>query len=74
MPFWEKMFKAWGIYNADYHKKYRKYLHSKRYKTYIKLVKNDIQKNIIAMNKDQIEDCMKKFFRKKDFVCPDLPE
>ena len=68
------MFKAWGIYNADYHKKYRKYLYSKRYKTYINLVTEDIQESIMSMNRAQIEDCMKNIFRKKEFVCPDLPE
>jgi len=46
MPKWEKLFKAWGIWKADYHKKYRKYLHSERYETYINLVTEDIQENI----------------------------
>jgi len=73
MPYWEKMFKAWGIYNVDFHKKYRKYLHGKRYKTYINLVFGDIKNSIGSMNRSQIDECMKKFFRKKEFVCPDIP-
>ena len=43
---WEKQFKVWGIYNQDYHEKYRQYIHNKRYKTYIDLVLNDIKNNI----------------------------
>jgi len=43
---WTKAFKAWGIYDEDYHEKYRDYIHSKRYKTYIDLVANDIQEKI----------------------------
>jgi len=46
IPIWEKQFKAWGIYNQDYHKKYRQYIHDKRYKTYIDLVIGDIKDSI----------------------------
>jgi hypothetical protein len=74
MPYWEKLFKAWGIYNANYHKKYRKYLHSKRYETYINLVANDIQDSIRNCNKKQIRELMNKKFPEKEFVCPDLPK
>jgi len=74
MPKWEKLFKAWGIYKADYHNKYRQYIHSKRYKTYIKLVTNDIQERVRSINKAQAEELLKDFFRKKEFVCPDLPK
>jgi len=74
MPYWEKLFKAWGIYNADYHKKYRKHLYEKRYKTYINLVFGDIKNSIASMNRSQINECLKEFFWKKEFVCPDIPE
>jgi len=74
MPYWEKLFKAWGIYNADYHEKYREYLHSKRYETYINLVANDIQESIRNCNKKQIRELMDKKFPEKEFVCPDLPK
>ena len=43
---WTKVFKSLGIYDEDYHTKYRDYIHSKRYKTYIDLVANDIQDKI----------------------------
>lgn len=49
------MFKALGIYNEDYHEKYREYVHSERYKTYIDLVTNDIQEKFRNMNKKQIK-------------------
>ena len=74
MPYWEKLFKAWGIYNIDYHKKYREYLYSKRYLTYINLVANDIQDKIRDCNGKQIRELMDKKFPKPDFVCPDIPE
>jgi len=74
IPYWEKLFKVLGIYNIDFHEKYRKYIHSERYKIYINLVTKDIQENIMAMNKAQIDECLKKFFWKKEFVCPDLPK
>jgi len=74
MPYWEKLFKAWGIYKVDFHKKYREHLHGKRYKTYINLVIGDIKKSIGSMNRAQIDECLKEFFRKKEFVCPDLPK
>ena len=72
MPYWEKLFKTWGIYNKDYHEKYREYIHGKRYKTYIDLVTEDIQGSIRSINKAQINECLKEFFWKKEFVCPDL--
>uniref|UniRef100_A0A6M3L4A6 Uncharacterized protein n=1 Tax=viral metagenome TaxID=1070528 RepID=A0A6M3L4A6_9ZZZZ len=40
---WSKAFKAWGIWDEDYHEKYRQYIHDKRYKTYIDLVIGDIK-------------------------------
>ena len=43
IPKWKKVFKAWGIYDEDYHKKYRQYIHNKRYETYIDLVIGDIK-------------------------------
>jgi len=36
----------WGIYDKDYHEKYRDYIHNKRYKKYINLVLNDIKDSI----------------------------
>jgi hypothetical protein len=74
IPFWTKIFKSLGIYNADYHKKYRKYLYSKRYETYINLVANDIQDKIRNCNKKQIQELMNRKFPEKEFVCPDIPK
>jgi hypothetical protein len=58
---WVKLFKTLGIYDEDYHKKYREYLHSKRYKTYIELVAGDIQEKILNTNKKQIDKLFKNF-------------
>ena len=63
-----------GIYDQDYHEKYRKYLHDERYKVYIDKVAEDIQNNIIAMNKKQIQELMDKKFPEPEFVCPDIPK
>jgi len=43
IPLWTKIFKSLGIYDEDYHEKYRDYLHNKRYETYIDLVIGDIK-------------------------------
>ena len=74
IPKWEKLFKAWGIYNKDFHELYRQYIHGERYKKYINLVTKDIQESIISMNKFQINECLKEFFWKKEFLCPDIPK
>jgi hypothetical protein len=74
IPLWTKIFKSLGIYDADYHKKYRKYLHSERYETYINLVANDIQEKILHINKKQIRELMNKKFPEPEFICPDLPK
>ena len=42
-PLWAKIFKSLGIYDEDYHEKYRAYIHNKRYETYIDLVIGDIK-------------------------------
>jgi len=62
MPYWEKLFKAWGIYEIDYHKKYRKYLHSKRYETYINLVENDIREKIESANRKKVKKLLNEIF------------
>jgi hypothetical protein len=55
IPYWEKLFKSLGIYDVDYHKKYRKYLHSERYMTYITLVTDDIYEKFRAANAAKVE-------------------
>ena len=42
-------------------------LHEKRYNTYINMVIEDIQNNIIAMNKKQIQELMNRKFPKPEF-------
>jgi len=42
IPHWTNVFKSLGIYKENYHKKYRKYIHSKRYKVYINKVAEDM--------------------------------
>jgi len=37
-------------------------------------VSGDIRESISSINKDQIKECLKEFFWKKEFVCPDLPK
>ena len=71
---WTKVFKALNIYDEDYHEKYRQYIHDQRYEKYIDLVINDIQENIRAMNKKQIQELMNKKFPEPEFICPDLPK
>jgi len=73
MPYWKKLFKVLGIYNVDYHEKYRKYLYSERYKTYINLVEKDIRERIELVNKKKIDELMKEKFGKPDFICPNIP-
>ena len=72
MPYWEKLFKVLGIYDVDYHKKYRKYIHGERYKTYIKLVEGDIRKKIKSVNRKKVKELLKEIFGEKKFICLDI--
>ena len=74
IPYWEKLFKVLGIYNIDFHEKYREYIHSERYKIYINLVEGDIRENIKSLNKNKVNEILKEIFGVKKFVCPDLPK
>jgi len=38
------------------------------------LVAKDIQEKMESVNKDKIDDLIKKVFGEKEFVCPDVPE
>ena len=42
-------------------------LHEKRYNTYINMVIEDIQNNIVAMNKKQIQELINSKFPKPEF-------
>jgi len=63
IPYWANVFKSLGIYNENYHKKYRKYIHSKRYKVYINKVAEDMY-NILwdKLIKKRTERALKKEF------------
>jgi len=63
-----------GIYDVDYHKKYRKYIHSERYLTYIKLVEGDIREKIESANRKKVDGLLKEIFGEKKFICPDIPK
>jgi len=72
MSKWAKLFKTLGIYDEDYHTKYREYIHSKRYKTYIDLVANDIQEKFRLDVNTKAKEMIDEMFGKKDFTCPDI--
>ena len=42
-------------------------LHEKRYHVYINMVMKDIQNNIVAMNKKQIQELINRRFPKPEF-------
>jgi len=65
IPIWIKIFKSLGIYDQQYHEQYRKYIHEKRYKTYIDLVVTDLKNKILGANKKQIENLIETKFSKK---------
>lgn len=56
MPKWKKLFKALGIYNKDYHEKYREHIHGERYKTYIDLVMGDVKERFRSLNKMEVRE------------------
>ena len=72
IPYWERLFKVLGIYNIDFHEKYREYIHSERYETYIKLVEGDIRESIESLNKSKVNEMLKEIFGEKKFTCPDI--
>lgn len=43
IPYWEKLFKAWGIFDEDYHEKFRREILNQRYEKYIDMVIGDIK-------------------------------
>jgi len=67
IPLWTKIFKVTGIFDENFHKKYRDFIHKKRYNNYIDMVLEDIKNNIRTMNKKQIQELMYKKFAKPEF-------
>ena len=66
------MFKALGIYDIDYHDKYRKYIREKRYGEYIKRVIEDLQNKIYDKNIKQIEKLIKETFPEPEYKIYDI--
>ena len=69
------IFKRLGIFDEDYHKKYRDLIRQKRYKEYIENVKLDMYAKLFdARLKEKIKKLIKEKFGKKEFVCLDIPK
>lgn len=69
IPYWSSVFKSLEIYNEDYHEKYRKYIHSKRYKVYINKVAEDMY-NVLwdKLIQKRIERALKEEFPEPVFL------
>ena len=69
------IFKKMGIFDENYHSKYRDYIRQKRYREYIENVKLDIYVKLFDIRlKEKIKKLIKERFGKKEFVCPDIPK
>ena len=67
MPLWTKVFQKMGLYDEDYHEKYRKYIREKRYSIYIEKVIDDIQQKLNSKTKKQIEKLIKDTFKEPEY-------
>ena len=67
LPLWTRVFKALGIYDIDYHDKYRKHIREKRYGEYIKKVTEDLQEKIYQKNLQDIKKKIEEQFPKPEF-------
>lgn len=74
IPFWSIIIKGLGIFDEDYHQKYREYIRQKRYAEYLANTRFDIYTKIFdARLKERIKKLIEEKFGKNDFVCPDPP-
>ena len=72
IPFWNMIFKKLGIFDENYHQKYRNYIHQKRYKEYIEMVKLDMYAKLFdARLKQKIEDLIKEKFPEPKWIIED---
>ena len=72
IPFWSMIFKKLGIFDEDYHEKYRDCIRQKRYKEYIENVKLDMYAKLFdAKLKDKIEDLFKEKFPEPKWIIED---
>ena len=66
------VFKKLGIFDENYHQKYRDYIHQKRYKEYIENVKLDMYAKLFdARLKERIEELMKEKFPEPEWIIED---
>ena len=69
------IFKKMGIFDENYHSKYRDYIRQKRYREYIENVKLDIYVKLFDIRlKEKMRKLIREKFGKKEFVCPDIPK
>jgi hypothetical protein len=68
LPLWTKIFKALGIYDEDYHDKYRKHIREKRYGEYIERVTEDLQDKIYEANLQDIKKKIKEQFPEPEYT------
>jgi len=72
IPFWNMIFKKLGIFDENYHQKYRNYIHQKRYKEYIEMVKLDMYAKLFdARLKEKIDKLIKEKFPKPELITED---
>ena len=72
IPFWSMIFKKLGIFDENYHQKYRNYIHQKRYKEYIEMVKLDMYAKLFdARLKEKIDKLIKEKFPKPELITED---
>lgn len=69
------LFKKLGIFDENYHEKYREDLLQKRYKEYIEKVKLDMYAKLFDIRlKERIKKLMEEEFPKIKIIIPDLPK
>jgi len=69
------IFKNLGIFDEDYHQKYRDLIRQKRYKEYIENVKLDMYAEFFDTRlQERIKKLIGEEFPKIKFVCPDIPK
>jgi hypothetical protein len=49
VPIFSRIFKALGLYDQDYHDKYRQYIKEKRYKKFLEMVRLDMYTGLLDL-------------------------
>ena len=69
------IFKELGIFDENYHQKYRDLIRQKRYKEYIENVKLDMYAKLFdARLKERIKKLIEEKFPEPKFIWPDIPK